>query len=113
MRLYIIGPVTGIEDDNRPAFAHAREDLRSAGYDVKIPHDFIVHGTPHDRAMLQSVHALTQAKYGLRLTPYFDGVAMLEGWEESVGARLEKQVAEACGIPCKTVDEWLEAAECS
>lgn len=32
MKLYAIGPVTGVEDDNRPAFEHAREDLRNCGH---------------------------------------------------------------------------------
>ena len=37
--LYAIGPVTGIEGDNRPAFEAARHDLKAAGYYVQIPHD--------------------------------------------------------------------------
>ena len=55
--------------------------------------------------MRDSIHALTGHR------PAFDGVAMLDGWEQSRGARLERQVAEACGIPCKTVNEWLEEAQ--
>ena len=32
------------------------------------------------------------------------------GWEDSKGACLERQVAEAIGLPVKTVDEWVEEA---
>lgn len=114
-RLYIIGPVTGIEDRNELAFLIARDRLDSDGYDSEIPHEFIRANATHEWAMLVSINHLTRfdpmphkepPDYELR----YDGVALLDGWEQSEGARLEKQVAEACGIPCKTVEEWLEAA---
>lgn len=106
--LYVIGPVTGNRNDNRPAFAAARCDLRQAGYWVRIPHDYIVSGTPWDWAMMTSLHQLTA--HDTQGRPYFDGVALLPGWEGSPGARLEAQVAEAIGLPVKTVAEWVEVA---
>lgn len=114
VRLYVIGPVTGIEGDNREAFHVAQERLVGAGHAVEIPHDFIKPGTPHDRAMLVSIAMLTDhyesCMIGRSFCRRFDGVALLGGWEQSEGARLERQVAEACGIPCKPVDEWVEEA---
>lgn len=100
--LYAIGPVTGIEGDNRPAFNQARRDLKAAGYYVQIPHDYVLSGTPWPEAMRKSIHELTWGA--------FDGVALLPGWEDSKGACLEKQVAEAIGLEAKTVDEWVEVA---
>lgn len=38
MRIYIIGPMTGVEDLNRPAFDAARARLSDAGYVPDIPH---------------------------------------------------------------------------
>ena len=35
------------------------------------------------------------------------GIAMLDGWEDSKGARIEHDLAEALGIPCKPWREWL------
>jgi len=32
---------------------------------------------------------------------------MLDGWEKSRGARIEHDLAEALGIPCKPWREWL------
>lgn len=116
LRLYVIGPATGIPEDNRPAFVEAAMQLEEAGYGVEVPHDYIATGTPHEEAMSTSINVLTES-YDIfsdgvrRLERSFQGVAMLDGWEQSEGARLEKQVAEACGIPCKTVDEWIEAAK--
>lgn len=112
-RLYISGRVTGIYKDNRPAFEKASLDLDQAGYVTYIPHDIVSAGTPWPMAMLISLHDLTSLGkvYGIeRSFPYYDGVALLPGWEQSDGARLEKAVAEACGIPVKTVEEWLEVA---
>lgn len=114
-RLYIIGPVTGIEDDNRPAFLKAQKALRRAGYDVDIPHDFIPSGTPHEEAMIVSIGKLTDRHYHVdgsfgRWKPRYHGVATLPGWEDSQGALCEHLVAQECGIPCKTVEDWLEKA---
>jgi hypothetical protein len=45
-RLYLAGPMTGIEDFNYPAFNAMAERLRAAGYEVKNPAD---HGTIEGR----------------------------------------------------------------
>lgn len=113
MRLYEIGPVTSVPEDNLPAFREAMEKLIDAGYEVDMPHDFIPADMPHENAMLMSISALTGLGYdqGGRMWRMYDGVALLPGWEQSEGARLEHQVAEACGIPVKTVDEWIEEAK--
>lgn len=110
-RLYISGPVTGIEHDNVTNFRRAQRLLDYAGYESFIPHEIVETNDTHKAAMRLCVHELTAphmrrgVMYG---SPRYDGVALLEGWEQSEGARLERAVAEACGIPCKTVDEWLE-----
>lgn len=112
-RLYLSGPVTDIEDDNLSAFEIAQKELEAAGYLTDKPHDLVDREDSHETAMLLCVNELTERtqKTGIRYpVPYYDGLALLPGWEQSEGARLEKAVAEACGIPCKTVDEWLEVA---
>lgn len=111
-RLYISGPVSGIEHDNYDAFSDASYSLRAARYDVTVPHHFVKAGDTHEAAMLLCVHELMtyRERDGHEPKPLYDGVALLPGWEQSEGARLEKAVSEACGIPCKTVDEWLEEA---
>lgn len=111
-RLYISGPVTGKPNDNRKAFDDARRKLRRY-YMVDIPHEYVYAETTHEEAMAILLHQLTDRTYSCRkgkCANLYGGVALLPGWEQSEGARLEKAVAEACGIPCKTVDEWLEVA---
>lgn len=110
--LYIAGPVTGRPDGNRVAFEAAWAKLDGAGYHAYVPHDFVP-PTSHEDAMLLCIGELTRSYWSggwERAMHHYDGVALLEGWEQSEGARLEKAVAEACGIPCKTVDEWIEEA---
>lgn len=107
-RLYISGPVTGKPNDNRKAFDEARDLLVSAGHYADIPHAFVPSGASWNKAMRISINKLTNPS-PIRST-FYEGVALLPGWEQSEGARLEKAVAEACGIPVKTVDEWLEEA---
>lgn len=44
MLIYVIGPVTGRPDLNRPAFEAARRLLERRGYAVEVPHDTIPPG---------------------------------------------------------------------
>lgn len=111
-RLYISGPVTGIECDNIQAFEDARRKLRRY-YMVDIPHEYVYAGAPHEDAMVILVHQLTSNEYSYvqdKRVNRYEGLALLPGWEQSEGAKLEKAVAEACGITVKTVGEWLEEA---
>ena len=41
MRLYIIGPISGHENDNIDAFEEARDRLKAAGHKATIPHEKI------------------------------------------------------------------------
>lgn len=106
-RLYISGPVTGIEHDNAEAFIEAQERLEAAGHTATVPHAFIAPGVSWGMAMAVCINRLTVNDGALML---YEGMALLPGWEQSEGARLEKAVAEACGMTVKTVDEWLEEA---
>lgn len=109
MKLYVIGPITGREIDNLKEFQRAKTALFKAGYEVVIPHDLIPKECSHDQAMLMSIHNLTSYKETtgqLEVRKKF-AVAMLSDWRESPGARLEYEVAKACGIICKPWTDWL------
>ncbi len=104
MNLYVIGQVTGIPKDNLPAFYAARMELWAAGHYVYIPHDIITTGAEWRYAMARSIEHICN-----RVRRYGDkfAVAMLDGWEDSKGARIEHDLAEALGIPCRPWREWL------
>lgn len=104
-KMYVIGPVSGIKDDNRPAFEAAARALHDAyGCEVEIPHDTIPAGTEWDDAMHKSLSRLATA----------DAVAMLDGWASSRGACIEFQVADLLRhyglMQARTVKAWLDDA---
>ena len=103
MRLYVIGPVSGHEGDNREAFEEARRELEAAGFKATIPHDKIAEGTDWQTAMRQSIREMLSVRAG---KPVYGGVAELRGVFGSKGARCERGGCEQLGIPHRTVAEW-------
>lgn len=101
MNLYIIGPVTGIDNGNLPRFTRARIALEGAGYEADIPHDHVPHDAEWNDAMKASIKRLLDA----------DGVALLPGWHDSKGASLEYDVARRVGIPAYDVFFWIANAK--
>ncbi len=82
---YLSGPMTGLPDYNRPAFNRAAEFLRKQGHTVWNPaeefdSEYIL---PRKIYMRRDIEALLKC----------DAVVMLEGWQNSAGARLEFEIA--------------------
>lgn len=96
LRIYVIGPVTGFDDLNVTAFENARRKLREAGFMPLIPHDFVSEDADWQQAMRRSVETLAKA----------DGIAYIDGWQKSKGARIEWRLAHSLGIEIASVDSW-------
>lgn len=96
VRLYVIGPVSGIPDNNRAAFLEAHDLLAQSGFSVLIPHDFVGANADWQTAMRRSIESMLKC----------DGLAVLEGSDKSHGARLEYAIATALGMPCHSVQQW-------
>lgn len=90
MKVYISGPVTGRPRRNEPAFRRAAERIRAAGHEPLVPHDVVPDGVDDWHEAMR--HCLVWL-------PTCDAVAMLDGWENSEGARVELMAARACGLP--------------
>lgn len=98
MRLYVIGPVSGVPDLNLPAFEEARLSLEEEGYEVALPHDVVPSDASWERAMRLSVAEMMRC----------DAVAMLDGTLRSDGAMIERDLCRRIGIDCLPVGIWCE-----
>lgn len=87
--IYISGPMTGLPDLNRPAFARAAELLREEGWRPVNPAEVKpIGGTEWEHYMRGDIRALCEC----------DALALIEGWERSKGAHLEVHLAHRLGI---------------
>ena len=103
MKLYLSGPITSIENNNIKVFAKAAGELREAGFDIVNPLELPPLLEPKkvwkEYMRLDLIEMLTHCH----------GVVVLDGWEQSKGARGEIIVAKMLGWPVFTVDCLLAA----
>ena len=118
MKLYLAGPMTGIEHYNFPAFDAAAAQLRAAGHAVFNPADND-RQNGFDATDLQG-HEAAEHGFDLRtalkqdlswICDHAEGIALLPGWEKSKGARAEVALAEALGIESWLYGYWLVELE--
>lgn len=90
MKLYLAGPMTGIEQENRPLFNRAAAGLREAGYEVLNPADLdnLGDNLPWEQCLRRDIPHLLSC----------DAVALLPGWQMSRGAKLEVLIASRLGM---------------
>ena len=114
---YVAGPIAGHAEFNEPLFRAAERRLTSPRNQVSHRYDLVL--VPHDIPPFRhegpcppsytSNGEHTAACY-LRtdlstMLAYATDVWFLPGWEASVGARLEIQVAAACGLALHFFDQ--------
>lgn len=101
-RVYISGPITGIDFGNRFAFSCARNALELCGYEVVDPSEVKL----DDEATWTDY-----MRADLKLLLDCDFIYMLDGWEDSKGARIERELAENLGIEEIDLDQEFERAK--
>lgn len=110
MKLYLSGPMSGIENFNFAAFASAAEYLRGKGYYVVSPAE----ADEEDGGVVDGKATMSWGDYirrDIQLLLDVDGVVTLPGWRNSRGARLETYVARELGMPHyhlipNSIKEW-------
>ena len=103
MRIYISGPITGIAEANKPAFAAAAAQLAERYPDATIVN-------PHDKGLPADSSWDTHMRADIKLLMDCDAVAVLDGWEISKGARIEIELAERLRMRVYALSEWLKLA---
>jgi nucleoside 2-deoxyribosyltransferase len=113
-RLYLAGPMTGYDEFNFPAFLAAAAELRAVGYEVVSPAEIEL-AAGFDPTIPPETFTREQYADALRrdLDHVFevDGVALLDGFALSKGARAESAVASALGKRSVGVRSWVLLAE--
>lgn len=104
--LYIVGPYRAETPEgiarNIATAAGVWDALTEAGYHAICPHTA--------SAALDSIRERDDAfwlDWTMRLMLLCDGVAIMDGWEESAGSVAEVERARAAGLYVGTVGEWL------
>ncbi len=89
-KIYLAGPMSGIKDNNYPAFFAAAELLQGAGFEVVNP-AAIAHDDPGVWAacMRKDIQAMLCCQT----------VVLLPGWRSSRGATIERNLALDLDIP--------------
>lgn len=99
MRVYVAGPMTGLPEWNRPAFAEAEARLTAVGFEVVNP-----------AAMPEPCENPEWLDWMRACIPQLltcDGVATLPGWSRSSGALTEVTLADSLGLPVTEVEKWV------
>jgi len=97
--LYLAGPMTGLVAYNYPRFAQAADTLRKAGYTVLSPHENDLNPETASRS--------DYLRHGIGKLIQCTGIVLLEGFENSAGAKLELSLAHSLGMPSATYQEFI------
>lgn len=96
MRIFISGPMSGYENDNKEMFDSAEKLLTELGYSAFNPSciRFGEEWTRNDKSAID-----------IAILSRCDGILLLPGWKDSVGATVEYSYALGCG---KKILDWEE-----
>lgn len=120
MRIYMAGPIAGMPslDAARANFNDSGAKLVFAGYSPVNPMNVEPQcgekcSGPRDHNTDPSqYHARScYLRYDIIEMLLCDGVAMVPGWFNSVGANKERDIARHCGLPVFELEQWIEKAE--
>lgn len=97
--IYLSGPISGMPEKNHPLFMAVAQQLRSEGHEVFNPREFCwtEEVFPKRKAF---------ATYCDFICTRADTIVLLNGWEKSKGATMERALAENCGLDIIEWNNW-------
>lgn len=103
MLIYISGPINGYFEGNRSSFLAAAHTVNNYGWTAVVPHGIPPWEhkgqCPPGYAISEEGHSSSCAlRADLHKMLECEAIYMLDGWEYSIGAKLEFQVAVMCGL---------------
>lgn len=113
MKLYISGPMRGLPEFNFPAFLEAGKMLRKMGHkplspaqrDLDNGFDPTGYCGWEDLASLGFSLREALAEDCRMICEEAEGVVVLDGWEDSKGAKAEVALGQALGLPILRLEE--------
>ncbi len=109
-KIYLSGPMTGLPDFNRAAFADAAFKLRELGFEVINPHQLPEPVLTQDADYNWRQYLARDIEMLIRDNS-IDGVVVLPGWENSRGSVLVLHVAQYLGMKVYPLAAVLAAGE--
>jgi hypothetical protein len=97
MKLYLSGKITDFKFFKKK-FTLARQQLENAGYVVCDPTTF---------ELSEYISWSEAMKYDIRCMLQCDGVATMDNWRDSRGAKIEVQLARNMEMPVFSVKQWI------
>lgn len=106
-RVYLAGPMSNIPDCNFPLFNQVTQRLRRQGFDVTNPAemDLATGYQPDPQGTVSPQFYADAMRRDIEALAKVDAIALLPGWQDSRGARLEKSIAEALNLKIYDVVE--------
>lgn len=98
MRAYVAGPMSGLPDNNFPAFRDATKRLRAEGWEITSPVELDELDGFASTAELGDEEYKNALSRDLRKIMDVEAIILLPGWEKSAGAKTELALANHYGL---------------
>jgi hypothetical protein len=96
---YLCGPITGLPNNNKEAFEKAFQKWGKLGYFVINPHDLCEGLVSTHKGTAEELWRNCM-KRDISIMVRCDAVVLLDGWNNSRGATIERNLAQQLGIDC-------------